>query len=357
VSEHLPQKPHVIPPDVRVALYHRLHWLWPLLAGRSIRVLGWGLLAAWLAFAVLLLALRYAVLPQIGEYQSEIEQAVTRAVGQSVKIGRIEAHWRGLNPDLVLNDVEIADRQGAPAFSLARVEAVLSWHTLWRLRPRLALLAFDGPVLHVRRDANGKITVAGVDTEGESDPAFAEWVLEQKRIRIRDATIVWDDRLRKAPPLVLEDLQFALDNSGRRHRFGISAVPPDELAARVDIRGEVKGDLGEALEHLSGQVFVELDYADLAGWRAWVDYPVNLPQGRGALRIWGDLDDGAGKVTADVALEELRIRLGRKLPELELASMSGQLPATRSSFRPRMASALRRPTSRSIGDRIRSMLP
>jgi uncharacterized protein (TIGR02099 family) len=325
VSEPLPRKSHVIPPDVRVALYHRLHWLWPLLAGRSIRVLGWGLLGVWLAFAVLLLTLRYAVLPRIGDYQGEIEQAVTRAVGQSVKIGRIQARWQGLNPDLVLDEVVIADRQGAPAFSLARVEAVLSWQTLWRFRPTLALLAFDGPVLHVRRDANGKITVAGVDTDGESDPAFGEWVLEQKRIRIRDATIVWDDRLRKAPPLILEDLQFALDNSGRRHRFGLSAAPPDELAARVDIRGEVKGDLGEALEHLSGRIFVELDYADLAGWRAWVDYPVNLPQGRGALRIWGDLDDGAGKVTTDVALEELRIRLGRQLPELELASMRGRL--------------------------------
>ncbi|MBS1144781.1 MAG: hypothetical protein H6R14_2187 [Proteobacteria bacterium] len=315
----------MISPEVRVALYHRLHWLWPLLASRGVRLLGWSILAAWLAFAVLVLALRYAVLPKIGDYQQEIEQAATQAVGQPVKIGRIEARWRGLNPDLVLDDVVIADRQGAPAFSLARVEGVLSWQTLWRLRPTLALLAFDGPVLHVRRDANGKITVAGVDAEGESDPAFAEWVLEQKRIRIRDATIVWDDRLRKAPPLVLEDLQFALDNSGRRHRFGISAAPPDELAARIDIRGEVKGDLGEALDHLSGKIFVELDYADLAGWRTWVDYPVLLPQGRGALRIWGDLDDGAGKLTADVALEELRIRLGRKLPELDLASMRGRL--------------------------------
>jgi uncharacterized protein (TIGR02099 family) len=325
VSDPLHRNSPLIPPDVRVALYHRLHWLWPWLAGRSIRILGWGLLAAWLAFAVLLLVLRYAVLPNIGEYQSAIEEAATRAVGQPVRIGRVEAHWQGLNPDLVLDDVVIADRQGGSAFSLARVEGVLSWHTLWRLRPTLALLAFDGPVLHVRRDTNGKITVAGVDTEGESDPAFAEWVLEQKRIRIRDATIVWDDRLRKAPPLVLEDLQFALDNSGRRHRFGLSAAPPDELAARIDIRGEVKGDIGEALEHLSGRIFVELNYADLAGWRAWVDYPVDLPQGRGALRIWGDLDDGAGKLTADVALEELHIRLGRKLPELELASMRGRL--------------------------------
>lgn len=320
----MPNSP-VTPTDVRIALYHRLHWLWPVLASRGIRLLGWGLFAAWLIFVVLILALRYAVLPRIGDYQSEIERAATQAVGLPVKIGRIEARWRGLNPDLVLDEVMVADHQGAPAFTLARIEGVLSWHTLWRLRPTLALLAFDRPVLHIRRETTGKITVAGVDTEGESDPAFGEWVLQQRRIRIRDATIVWDDRLRQAPPLVLEDLQLALDNSGRRHRFGLSAAPPDELAARVDIRGEVKGDLGEALEHLSGQLFVELDYADLAGWRAWVDYPVPLPRGRGALRLWGDLGDGAGKLTADVALEDVRMRLGRQLPELELASMRGRI--------------------------------
>ncbi|MBU1366158.1 MAG: TIGR02099 family protein [Gammaproteobacteria bacterium] len=321
---HLPNPP-AIPTDVRIALYHRLHWLWPVLASRGIRLLGWGVFAAWLAFVVLILTLRYAVLPKIGDYQSEIERAVTQAVGLPVKIGHIEARWRGLNPDLVLDEVMVADRQGAPAFTLARIEGVLSWHTLWRLRPTLALLAFDRPVLHIRRETNGKITVAGVDTEGESDPAFGEWVLQQRRIRIRDATIVWDDRLRKAPPLVLEDLQLALDNSGRRHRFGLSAAPPDELAARVDIRGEVKGDLGEALENLSGRLFVELDYADLAGWRAWLDYPVHLPRGRGALRVWGDLGDGTGKLTADVALEDVRMRLGRQLPELELASMRGRI--------------------------------
>ncbi|WP_153132979.1 YhdP family protein [Dechloromonas hortensis] len=315
--------------EIRSAVYYRLHWLWPILArpavGRGLRLLGWGMFAAWLLFAVLVLVLRYAVLPKVGDYQVEIEQAASRAVGQPVKIGKIEARWQGLNPDLVLDNVQVFDRQGQPAFSLQRVESVLSWQTLWRLRPMLSLLAFDGTVLHVRREASGKITVAGMDTEGESDPAFAEWVLAQSHIRIRDATIVWEDRLRQAPPLVLEDLQFGLDNSGRRHRFGLSAVPPAELAARIDIRGEVKGDIGEALEHLSGKIFVELDYADLAGWRSWVDYPLQLPQGRGALRLWGDFEEGGGKLTADVALEEVRLRLSRKLPELALASMRGRL--------------------------------
>lgn len=314
---------------VRSALYYRLHWLWPILArpfvSRGLRLLGWGIFAAWLAFAALVLVLRYGVLPRVGDYQAEIEQAASRAVGQTVRIGKVAARWQGLNPDLVLDSVQILDRQGQPAFSLNRVESVLSWQSLLRGRLMLSLLAFDGPVLHVRRESSGKITVAGIDTAGESDPAFAQWVLEQKHIRVRDATIVWDDRLRRAPPLILEDLQFGLDNSGRRHRFGLSAAPPAELAARIDIRGEVKGDLDEALDSLAGKIFVQLDYADLAGWRKWVDYPVHLPEGRGALRIWGDLKEGGGTLTADVALEELRIRLGSKLPELDLASLRGRL--------------------------------
>jgi len=315
--------------EVRAALYHRLYWLWPVLArpavGRAWRLLCWTLFAAWLVFAVLTLVLRYAVLPRVADYQAQIEQAASNAVGQPVRIGRVRARWQGLNPDLVLDDVQVTDHQGNPAFSLARVESVLSWQTLWRLRPTLDLLAFDAPVLHVRRETSGKISIAGLETEGESDPAFIEWLLEQKHIRVHNASIVWDDRLRAAPPLVLEDLQLGLDSSGRRHRFGLSAVPPAELAARIDLRGEIKGEIGEALDELSGKLFVELDYADLAGWRPWVDYPVYLPQGRGALRMWGDLQAGAGKLLTDFALEDVRIRLGRNLPELGLASMRGRL--------------------------------
>lgn len=329
VTDPVRRSDNCLPEDIRRNAYNRLHWLWPVLARprvrKTLRALVWATSILWFLFVLLVLALRFAVLPRIAEYRPQIEQTVSRAIGLPVSIARLEARWQGLHPDLVLDDVVISDRQGKPAFTLEHVEGVLSWQTLIRFRPTLALLAFDRPVLHVRRDAQGKITVAGIDAEGEGDPAFAEWVLEQRKIRVRDATVVWDDRLRQAPQLILEDLQLALDNSGRRHRFGISAAPPDELAARIDLRGEVRGSLGEALERLSGQIFVELDYADLAAWRAWVDYPVDLPQGRGALRLWGDLAEGSGKLTADVALEDVRIRLGRKLPELDLSSLRGRI--------------------------------
>ncbi len=314
---------------LRRALYRRLHWLWPLLASSRLRAvlrgLAWTGFALWLAFAALVLVLRYAVLPNVAHFQPQIETAIGQAIGQRVTIGRIEARWRGLNPDLVLDQMAIVNPQGEQVFALERVETVLSWHSLWRMRPILALLVIERPVLHVRRERDGRITVAGIETESEGDPAFTEWVLHQKRIRIRDATVVWEDRLRNAPPLALEDLQFGLDNRGRRHRFGITAAPPTDLAARIDLRGEVDGDLGEALADLSGRLFLQLDYADLAGWKAWVDYPVGLAQGHGALRAWVDFGEGLGRLTTDLALDAVRIRLGPKVPELDLQSLRGRL--------------------------------
>ncbi|MCL2525075.1 MAG: TIGR02099 family protein [Betaproteobacteria bacterium] len=317
------------PSVLRVAVYRRLRWLWPLLARRAVRVglrfLGWAAFAALLLLAILVSLLRYAILPQIGEYKAEIEAAASRVVGQQVDIGHIAARWQGLNPDLVLDDVRLLDAGGEPSFTLARVESVLSWQSLWRGRPVLALLAVEGPVLNMRRDEAGQITVAGLPAAAEGDSGFADWVLAQKRIRVSDATIVWDDQLRGAPPLVLEDIQFALDNRGRRHRFGLSAAPPAALADRLDLRGEIVGDTGDALATLAGKFFLQLDYADLAGWRAWLDYPVDLPQGRGALRVWGDFADAGGDLTADLALEEVRLRLQADLPELALDSLRGRL--------------------------------
>ncbi|MBI2306677.1 MAG: TIGR02099 family protein [Rhodocyclales bacterium] len=314
---------------LRPALYHRLHAFLPLfahpLARRLWRVLGWGLLAAYFAFAGLILTLRYSVLPNIEHYRGDIERMASKALDLPVRIDGIAAGWAGLNPDLTLYGVTVADAGGRPALAFSRVEAILDWSSLLRRQLRLSLLAIDEPVLHIRRDAAGKLFVAGIPvSEGESD--FPDWVLAQKRIRINGATLVWEDGLRGAPPLILEDLSLALDNSGRHHRFGLTALPPVELAARIDIRGKLDGDDLTALDTWKGELFAELDYVDLAGWRHWVDYPVALPQGRGAMRAWLSMAEGRLlNLTTDLALRDVRLRLARQLPEMHLDELSGRL--------------------------------
>jgi uncharacterized protein (TIGR02099 family) len=67
-------------------------------------------------------------------------------------------------------------------------------------------------------------------------------------------------------------------------------------------------------------------YTDLAAWRAWLDYPVDIRQGQGALRVWATLKNGkVQEGTADLALAGVRASLGDELDPLELVSLNGRI--------------------------------
>ncbi len=293
---------------------------------RVARVVVWSTLAVYFAFVALVLALRYVVLPNVEAYRPAIEQLVSRTVGQSVTIGRVEASWYGINPDLTLIDVRVADAQGRPALAFDRVEAILSWWSVSSGQLALRLLRIDEPTLSVRRDRDGAIFVAGMPVSGPAgDSTVADWILKQRRIRVSGATLVWQDELRAAPDLVLEGVDLELDNDGNRHRFGLTALPPPQFAAKIDLRGDFRGS-AKALASLAGQAYVEIGDTDLAVWRQWVDYPLALPRGHGALRAWLGVAQGElRELTADLALQDVRLRLAADLPELELERLSGRL--------------------------------
>jgi len=84
-------------------------------------------------------------------------------------------------------------------------------------------------------------------------------------------------------------VQFRLRNGFLGHRFAFKAKPSAEIASALDVRGELNaldvGDPGACV----GQVYAELEYADLVAWRRWVDYPFDIRSGKGGVRLWLDL--------------------------------------------------------------------
>lgn len=287
-----------------------------------------GLTAGYFAFALLILALRYAVLPQIENFRPNIEQLLSESINRPVSIRGIDAYWVGLRPALSLGGFEVRDQHQRSALMLDRVEAELAWDSLLFMQLRLARLEILGPNLVLRRDPDGKLFVAGleIDTAPTGDRGFPDWLLAQHRVIVRDASVSWIDERRGAAPLTLKRLNFELDNNGRRHRFGFTAEPPADLAARLDIRGDFKGRTIDSPDTWQGDAYAELDYADLGAWRQWIDYPLELPQGHGALRLWLGAAQGQLKaVTADVRLANVRLRLRPDLPELDLLKLDGRL--------------------------------
>jgi len=292
------------------------------------RTVVWSVLAVALLSGATVLGLRYWILPNIETYRVDIAGMVSAAAKQRITIGRIAGNWDGIRPQLVFEDITVHDRAGQPALALAKVDGTLSWRSLATLQLRLHSLDIYDPVLDIRRDAAGVITVAGmaVTADPREGGGVAEWLLQQRNIEVHNAAVSWTDELKAAPRLELRDVRLLIANRGRSHRFGLQAVPPAELAGPLDMRGEFSGSGAQVLADLNGRLFIELGFADIAAWRTWVPLPVDVPSGAGAVRTWLTFaQNDVREIIADVRLASVRTRLGEGLEELDLAALSGRL--------------------------------
>ncbi|MBS1219008.1 MAG: hypothetical protein H6R21_2141, partial [Proteobacteria bacterium] len=185
------------------------------------RILTWTILATGLLFGATILALRYWILPDIAAYRDDIARTLSHAAQQRITIGGISANWDGLRPQLALSQVVVHDTAGRPALELPRVDATLSWRSAVRLQIDFHALDIFRPVLTVRRDARGGITVAGIalNLDAADGGGFSRWILNQRDIQIHDARLIWDDGLRTAPVLELDRVQLRIVNRGSRHRI------------------------------------------------------------------------------------------------------------------------------------------
>lgn len=295
------------------------------------------LIALWLtiiALASSVLALRYLVLPHIEDYKDQIAQRASWAAEQKITIGNIKASWDGLNPHLSLFNVEIYDKQDRPALTLNHIESSLSWLSIPLFEPRLSALTIDKPELTVRREADGTVYIAGIAMGGPARPDFPNWLLRQSQINVLDATVLWQDDMRQAPPLTLNKLNLqivspAWESLLGHHRFGLRATPSAGSSQPVDLRGNIYGrDVGQ-INNWHGTLYGRLEGTDIAAWRKWVSYPFDLREGFGAAQFWLDFADGKLEhITSDVMFSKVKTRLSRNSPEAMLDSLSGRLKWT-----------------------------
>ena len=293
----------------------------------------WTLVAAYFLCGVLLLVTRYAVLPRIDEWRPQLERIAGQALHGQVTIARIDAGWRSFNPHLALNDVTIVGPRGGAPLALPRVDATVSWWSLLTFEPRFTALRVLAPEVSVVRLADGRFAIAGfvletAQRESEGSEAL-EWLLAQKRLSARDAVVHYrDERATPALELDLRDLNLTTEHSFGEHTFALQARPTELIAGALDVRGALRTGAFARRSDISqwtGQVFAQLDFADLALLARFVEAPVAVQRAQGAVRAWMAFDGGQiTRSTADVALVDVTARLARDLEPLRLASLQGR---------------------------------
>jgi uncharacterized protein (TIGR02099 family) len=293
----------------------------------------WLLLAAWLMLVLAWGALHVWIVPRIGELRPTLEIEAGRVLGIPVRIGSISAEDNGLVPSFELRDVVLLDPQGRPALRLPRVLAALTPRSLWNLG--FEQLLIERPELDIRRAADGRIFVAGLDiSRSHDDGRGADWFFRQTEFVISQGTVRWTDEIRGGPPLELAGVDFVMRNSVRRHALRLDATPPPQWGDRFSVRGVFRQPLlsvhAGRWREWSGQVHGEFSRVDVSQLRRYANVGIDVTAGRGAVRAWADIDRGqfAGGV-ADVALTGVDTRLAPDLQPLALRFLDGRVGGKR----------------------------
>ena len=288
------------------------------------------LLGAWLLLALSVVVLHIWIVPRIGDYRVALEAQATRAIGVPVLIGSITARSGSIFPTVELRDVVLQDARKQEALRLERVVASVSPRSLWNLS--FEQLYIEGPEVEVRRDALGKLHVAGLDmstdTTGGGDGA--DWFFAQREVVVQGGTVRWTDDLRKTIPLLLTDVQFVARNGSRSHSIRLDATPPAGWGERFTLRGKFRQPLLSVRSGnwrtWDGQLYADLPYIDVTRLGRYVDLDARIREGSGGMRLWVDVNDGRlTGAMADLALAKIDVSFAKGRQPLVLRGVTGRL--------------------------------
>ena len=100
------------------------------------RVVTWAVLICGFVVALVVVGVRFWLLPDIESYRETIARELSGATRQRITIGNLAGRWSGFNLQLTLGNLEVFDRGGQPALKLERVDSTLSWWSLIHWEPR-----------------------------------------------------------------------------------------------------------------------------------------------------------------------------------------------------------------------------
>jgi uncharacterized protein (TIGR02099 family) len=286
---------------------------WAVLAGR-LRTL------VLTAFSVLIIAVAVvvgvgrALLPHADGLRPWLEQQMSQRVGETVHIGRLEARWPRLTPNLTLHGLRLGDDEAKGLeIDAARLEFRLP--NLFDGDLNVVRLIIVGPEAILAPDDSGRWGIemaAGIVTRGRMGTAR----LPTGDVLVRDARL--SIRPRVGPSLVLAVPEGGISRAGDQTLF-YGQIQPDRQASE-------SSDIRFLLHHPAGQ------WQAAQGWLKVDDLVLGqlMPQAAASAELKETRADLEGWLDWSSSTEEVRIDLDFKLrADLTGPSLAGQATAVR----------------------------
>lgn len=229
------------PPEKLKTVGHRLRWIC-------------GVVALSLAIAVpaIVGGAYFWATERIPGYRAALQSTLSSDLGLQVRIGSLGISWKGMQPHLLIRNVEMQTGAGKRVLRLQSVSASVSWRRLLLGAVKPESIELVGLHLYLDKETVRRLFAAGFSSE-ETDfssswlPLF--WRL--KRIDLRQGVISVGSRHSSAgfPWIFRTTAQAVKVNRGIR--IGVIIMPPPGMAGAIHLHLRIDGDPSKP-ETLSG---------------------------------------------------------------------------------------------------------
>ena len=248
-----------------------------------LRWLGRTLLVFYVLVAIVVLGVRYWLLPHIDLFNAPIAQALSTATASQIRFGKIHAKWHGLMPELRIDDLQIQDRTTGQKLTIPHMDARLKWRSLWAQQPIFSYLRIDGLSVDLseRSTSNGRAV---------APHAFMNWLMLQERVEINSSQLLWHNRSRANAPLALTNVHGVLHYKKQEQllHYTLDATAQVGLGENISLRGYLQPsrELMNGSEEVDGLMYVQINELNPAVWRSWLDIPADLTQATIDAQLW-----------------------------------------------------------------------
>lgn len=250
-------------------------------------------------------AAAFLLTPLLDRYRDQLAELASDRLGTPVAIGAMRARWRGFGPELVLENLRIGDTADGQGLRLTEAAVDFGvWDMIRYLDLSPLRITLHDLQLRLVRQPDGRVQLVGFEghnvAQNSGDLPFSG------RLRLQNATLLWEDQRLGLPLQRLEDVQLRLHLWPDRLSLSASVILPGDQNGRL----RAGADLILSPNDWSGELFLAGHAPELARLLApYIPAPLRLERGGVAFEVWSDWQDSRmTDAEGRLALHDLQLR-------------------------------------------------
>jgi len=247
----------------------------------------------------------------IDDIKTKIFEQVQKKIGHEFTVETLKANWKITSPSLTLYNVSIFSYDKSQTLNIKKIQADISWLSLIKLTPVFDEIAIHQPVLDIKKEKNGDLSVNGIAVKRDKNSELSNWLLNQDDIVVYNASISWLDMTKTSEILRLNNLELHYGSSklfsyANRRTFDASTKISHGSPHKIELNGYIDISTIDDIKTSNSQININFKELDLKTIKLWTRYFSEINSGKADAEIRVKVNNGIiEKVNSKLIIDEL----------------------------------------------------